>query len=43
VRPAGIFGREAGSKIWFDGASTFSPLGLNQVQREELRDIETEM
>jgi AAA domain len=42
-RPVGIYGREPGSKIWFDGASPFSPLGLNQVQREEFRDIETEM
>lgn len=32
-----------GAKVWKDSASPFSPLGLNQIARDQSRDIETEM
>jgi hypothetical protein len=35
--------RESGTRVWMEGASPFSPLGLNQIPRDQSRDIETEM
>lgn len=32
-----------GTKVWLDSASSFSPLGLNQISRDQSKDIETEM
>ncbi|MFM7128166.1 MAG: hypothetical protein ACKO0V_02265, partial [bacterium] len=32
-----------GTKVWMDSPSSFSPLGLNQISRDQSKDIETEM